>query len=43
MTRSAGGLLAPDQMAGSLTDVYERGYLDRLRDEWRSLSWMLVS
>jgi antitoxin component of MazEF toxin-antitoxin module len=26
---------ALDQVAGSLTDVYEPGYLDRLRDEWR--------
>ena len=23
------------QMAGSLADVYEPGYLDKLRDEWR--------
>jgi AbrB family looped-hinge helix DNA binding protein len=24
-----------EQVAGSLADVYEPGYLDRLRDEWR--------
>ena len=24
-----------DQVAGSLADVYEPGYLDQLRDEWR--------
>lgn len=28
-------LRALDQVAGSLSDVYEPGYLDRLRDEWR--------
>jgi hypothetical protein len=28
-------LRALDQVAGSLPDVYEPGYLDRLRDEWR--------
>ena len=28
-------LRALTQVAGSLADVYEPGYLDRLRDEWR--------
>src|SRR5438128_8474021 len=28
-------LRALEQVAGSLADVYEPGYLDRLRDEWR--------
>ena len=28
-------LRALEQVAGSLADVYETGYLDRLRDEWR--------
>jgi AbrB family looped-hinge helix DNA binding protein len=26
---------ALEQVAGSLAHVYEHGYLDRLRDEWR--------
>ncbi len=28
-------LRAIDETAGSLTGMYEPGYLDRLRDEWR--------
>ena len=28
-------LRAIEETAGSLTGVYEPGYLDRLRDEWR--------
>jgi AbrB family looped-hinge helix DNA binding protein len=28
-------LRALDDVAGSLPGVYERGYLDQLRDEWR--------
>jgi AbrB family looped-hinge helix DNA binding protein len=28
-------LRAIEQLAGSFADVYEPGYLDRLRDEWR--------
>jgi AbrB family looped-hinge helix DNA binding protein len=28
-------LRALEQLAGSFADVYEPGYLDRLRDEWR--------
>lgn len=31
----AARLRAIDETAGSLTGVYEPGYLDRLRDEWR--------
>jgi hypothetical protein len=28
-------LRALEQLAGIFADVYEPGYLDRLRDEWR--------
>lgn len=31
----AARLRAIEETAGSLTGVYEPGYLDRLRDEWR--------
>lgn len=32
---TAARIRAIEETAGSLTGVYEPGYLDRLRDEWR--------